>query len=71
MTKAAADSCATDMVTLWTVEMVDYYVDGNGNLQGTASNRPVADVSVNPMGGAMYKVTVDVNKVSLTVTALT
>jgi len=70
MTKAAADTCATDMVTAWTIEMTDYYVDGNGAIQSTATNRLVADVAVVLMGGAMYKVTVDVNKVSNTVTAL-
>lgn len=71
MTKAAADTCAAAMVTEWTVTMTDYYVDGNGALQFTTSNRLVADIAVVPMGGLMYKVTVDVNQVSNTVTAIT
>lgn len=70
MTKAAADTCAADMVTLWTVTMTDYYVDGSGALQSTTSSRLVADIAVVPEGGTMYKVTVDVNKASNVVTAL-
>lgn len=70
MTKAAADSCAEAMVTDWTVIMTDYYVDGSGNLQYTTSSRLVADIAVVPQGGLMYKVTVDINKVSNVVTAI-
>jgi hypothetical protein len=71
MTKAAADTCAGAMVTLWTVTMTDYYVTPEGALDSATSNRLVADIKVIPMGGLMYKVTVDVNKVSNTVTAIT
>lgn len=71
MTKAAADTCASAMVTAWTVTMTDYYVDGAGAIQTATSNRLVADIAVEPQGGLMYKVTVDVNKVSNVVSALT
>jgi hypothetical protein len=71
MTKAAADTCAGDMVTAYTVTMTDYYVDGAGALQSSSSSRLVADIRVMPMGGHMYKVSVDVNKVANAVTALT
>lgn len=70
MTKAAADTCADAMVTDWTVQMTDFYVDGSGNISSTTSNRLVADIAVILMGGLMYKVTVDVNKVSNNVTAI-
>ncbi len=70
MTKAAADSCAADMVTAWTVQMTDYYL-ANGAFTSTTSNRLVADIAVVLQGGGMYKVTVDVNKVSNTIGALT
>jgi hypothetical protein len=70
MTKAAADTCATEMATAWTKTKTDYYVDGNGALQSATSDRLVADIAVVPQGGLMYKVTVDVNNVSNVVTAL-
>lgn len=69
MTKAAADTCAGDMVTAWTVTMTDWYVEG-GTLKSATNSRLVADIRVVPMGGSMYKVTVDVNKVENTVSAL-
>lgn len=71
MTKAAADTCADEMVTLWTLTMTDYYVDAGGSIQTATSNRLVADIAVVPQGGLMYKVTIDVNKVSNVVSALT
>lgn len=71
MTKAAANTCATEMATLWTVTMTDYYVDEAGAIQTTTSNRLVAEIAVVPEGGTMYKVTVDVNKASNVVSALT
>lgn len=69
MTKAAADTCAAAMVTEWTVTMTDYFVSG-GAISSTTAQRLVADIAVVPQGGLMYKVTVDVNKVSNAVTAL-
>lgn len=71
MTKAAADTCAAAMVTQWTVEMTDAFVDDAGNIQEETAERLVADISVVPQGGLMYKVTVDVNKASNAVAALT
>jgi hypothetical protein len=71
MTKAAADTCASAMVTLWTKTMTDYFVTEAGAIDSATSDRLVADIKVVPMGGLMYKVTVDVNKVSNTVQAIT
>jgi len=71
MTKAAADTCATAMASLWTVTMTDYFVTPAGALDSATSNRLVADIKVVPMGGLMYKTTIDVNKVSNTVEAIT
>ena len=69
MTSAAADTCSTAMVALWTVTLTNYYVDGNGQLASNTVDLCVADVRKVWVGGSMYKVTVDVNKVENTVSA--
>jgi hypothetical protein len=71
MTKAAADTCAADMVEQWTIDMTDSFVDEAGTIQTETAERLVADIAVVLQGGLMYKVTVDVNKVSNAVSALT
>jgi hypothetical protein len=71
MTKAAADTCAAAMVELWTILMTDSFVDEAGTIQTETAERLVADIAVVLQGGLMYKVTVDVNKVSNAVSALT
>jgi len=53
----------------YVVTLTNYYVDGNGQLASNTVDLCVADVRKVWVGGSVYKVTVDVNKVENTVSA--